>query len=248
MSRMQVMVAGVGFAVLGCTMQAHAVDLSVRPTRADAMVVVSNVHNTLAQGSTVRCTSGKRVGAWVAPGQAVHNVRVEGCEVGIVQESHGDVSGVMMTPSTQTPACLVGIWLQGFGGTVTDNQVFGCQYGMIVSGDRYTVLRNRMMQSTQDGLMVLGSANIIEDNIIEQHGRNGINVVSAVPNTDFGVYLPMLRESGRQNRIARNSVTGGTGLASAGAFDLRQFPLACPFTGNMWVDNVFTTRRKPCLQ
>jgi len=215
---------------------ASAMLMSEGPAKHEAAVVIS-------QGSvipqTIRCTT-QKVGAYVEDGQALQNVRIEGCQVAIAQRGNGPITGVTID------TCLAGIWLLGDRAQVYDNQIFGCEYGIVVQGERNTVRNNRLVQPVFDGVLITGDLNDIRENRVELPGGHGIHVVGSVPNIGLGQYLPRFRQMPRHNGIIGNTIVSSEERLP-NSYDLRQWPLSCPNSGNTWSRNIFSTRSGVCL-
>lgn len=232
------------------------------PTRHEAAVVVEHGRAGPRDGDVVRCARGQRVGVWMAPGQGLdmRDLTIDGCEVGIVLDGSGDgpsgAEGVVSASASvdavvsgvTISGCLVGIWAQGYGGRVFGGTIHGCQYGVVVSGDRYTIEYNTILNATKDGILVTGTGNILRGNRIDRAGVNGINIVGSLPIIAPGVYVQTLRELARQNTIVGNVIVNGIGSATGQGYDLRQWPISCPSTGNLYNANVFTTKSAYCLR
>ena len=219
--------------------QAQAIAFPAPPSVHESAVVVEACRAAPSRDTVVRCARGRRVGMWIRAGGTtdLRGITVEDCPIGVVVESDEDADPQRLTVQAEAApptiesvtvtaaTCLVGIYVLGLQATVTSNIVQGCDYGIVVSGDRHLVNYNRITGVRYDGILVLRQNSIIRGNTVTRAGRYGISVTGMAPQIGPTAYLPIWRERARYNLIERNVVT------QSGQVDLWQWPVYCPIRG-----------------
>src|SRR5262245_47044950 len=120
----------------------------------------------------VRCQPQQKVGVWVESRSiTIANAVIENCELGIVIFASRPATGVDSTKEAtvhvtgaKVEGTIVGIFVSGNGGTVSHNIVTGARYGIVVTGNDYTLIGNQSNDNSADGFLVTGDRNLLEGN------------------------------------------------------------------------------------
>lgn len=246
-------------AIEGSFVRAGGQGQTVNPPQVPAVMLLQKDGTYDFHGQVVRCRPDEHVGirAESRTHLTIANVVVEGCEVGIMvtggasTDGPGDGAlGVTQLSSVHVEGVTVrvttiGILLGGSGGTVSNNFVGEARYGIVVTGDDYSITENQSNDNIQDGFLVTGDRNLLEGNEALRNGGIGIHVARMVPMVMNKRFLPFI-----QDRGVGNVIRGNTALDNK--HDLVEFANCAdppfPPLANEWINNIFKTRRPQCIK
>ncbi len=235
----------------------QAVDLALPPS---AAALVLEAGRPPAPGTVVRCTGDQQVGLLVTDAMAMdlRGVTVENCPVGLLydapapppdesaallqrQAGTGTVSGLTVTG----PRCLAGFWNRGPRVIVQENILGECDYGIVAGSTEGLYVGNIITRSRRDGILVLGTHNVLRGNQIDASGRYGIHLAALAPQFGRGLLLPRAL----LHRSIGNTIEGNV-VTRSGWADLRQWPFAagCADLENVWQGNTVRKVSPRCLQ
>ena len=212
------------------------------------------------RGQVITCHPGEEVGIWAKStvSLTIANVVIEGCSVGIMVtgSTTNNTLGATTQGAKQTwsahvhrvkmQVTTIGIFAAGSHGTITSNIVGGATYGIVVTGDDYTLVDNQSNDNLEDGFLITGDRNLLEGNEALRNGGVGIHVARMVPMVGNHHFLSFI-----QDRAVSNVIRGNTALDNKKR-DLEEFAdcMSPPFPplANEWTNNIFKRRRPDCIQ
>jgi parallel beta-helix repeat protein len=186
----------------------------------------------------VRCQAGQQIGiaAEGSENLVVTNVRIEGCDIGIVSAGHAP--RVFDADIQDTVVCIL---VMGNNATISNNSTSRCAYGILVFGDDNTITANEVTDNTADGILITGDGNVVRGNQVRRNRGTGIRVARMVPMIWEGVFLPMLQDLAVGNTLEGNK-------AADNNVDLEEFGDCAIGLPNNWTENQFRTRDPDCIR
>lgn len=216
---------------------------------ADAVLVLDSparAAQAMTAPGVIRCPASKSVGIWIESPTplTVQGLTVRGCTVGLAVTGQGHTVRKVTIPQATFASILC---LACARNTISFNLLGEAEYGIFLMGHENILEGNEIRAVTRDGILVTaGAQNTVLRNVIRGAGRNGINVIPAVPLAGPGATMLAVRMISWDNVIRENDVLG------SGRFDLRQWPANCRLDNghlaNTWEDNTAGTRSNWCVR
>jgi len=186
----------------------------------------------------VRCQAGQQIGIAAESSEhlLVTNVRIEGCEIGIISAGHA--TGVFDVDIRDTSVCML---ITGNHATISNNKAIQCAFGIVVFGDDNAISGNEVIDNTADGILILGDANEVTGNRVLRNRGTGIHVVRTVPMIGEGSFFPQIQDLATGNVLQGNNATNNN-------VDLEEFGDCAVGLTNSWTDNQFGTKQPDCIR
>jgi parallel beta-helix repeat protein len=209
------------------------------------------------QGQEIGCGPDQRLGLAVANGATVRNLKIgAGCQVGVAVlpsdglVTHSRVEGqpAVVLSHITAQAFSVCFWDGGSFSLYESNTATNCTIGFYVAGHDNTLRQNTVINSSGKGILLVGHANLVENNtitstLLPKQGR-GIHVAARVPNISPTYAYFQLEELAQANVLRGNHVSG----YYTDIMDYTRKQCNDPYDwANTWIDNIFATKQPACL-